>query len=52
MLQTSNNVPPARLSVQILYKEIILFNKHLQAHKLNRQDAMDHSRWRKLIKDD
>jgi len=23
-----------------------------QAHTLNREDAMDHSRWRKLIKDD
>jgi len=23
-----------------------------QAHKLNRKDAMDHSRWRKQIKDD
>jgi len=23
-----------------------------QEHKFNRKDAMDHSRWRKLIKDD
>ena len=22
-----------------------------QAHKLNKEDAMDHSRWRKMIKD-
>jgi len=25
--------------------------KDCQARKLNKQDAMDHSRWRKLIKD-
>ena len=25
--------------------------KDCQAHKLNRDDAMDHSRWRKLTKD-
>jgi len=26
--------------------------KHCQARKLNREDAIDHSRWRKLTKDD
>jgi len=26
--------------------------KDSQAHKLNREDAMDRSRWRKQIKDD
>ena len=26
--------------------------KDCRAHKLNREDAVDHSRWRKLIKDD
>jgi len=25
--------------------------KDCQAHKLNKEDAVDHSRWRKLIKD-
>jgi len=25
--------------------------KDCQAHKLNKEDAMDHSRWTKLIKD-
>jgi len=25
--------------------------KDCQAHKLNKEDAMDHSRWRKLIND-
>jgi len=26
--------------------------KDCQAHKLNREDAMDYSRWRKQIRDD
>jgi len=26
--------------------------KDYQAHKLNREDAMDHSRWKKQIRDD
>jgi len=26
--------------------------KDCQAHKLNREDAMDHGRWRKWIRDD
>jgi len=26
--------------------------KDCQAHKLNEEDAMDHNRWRKQIKDD
>jgi len=29
-----------------------LVQKDCQARKLNREDAMDHSRWRKQIKDD
>jgi len=29
-----------------------LWKKDCQAHKLNREDAMDHSRWRKQIMDD
>ena len=29
-----------------------LCKKTCQAHKLNREDAMDHDRWRKQIKDD
>ena len=28
-----------------------VLEKDSQAHKLNREDAMDHSRWRKMIKD-
>jgi len=32
------------------WREIV--QKICQAHKLNREDAIDHSRWRKLIKDD
>ena len=28
-----------------------LFNLDCKASKLNRENAMDHSRWRKLIKD-
>ena len=31
---------------------IEVVQKDCQAHKLNRMDAMDHSRWRKLIRDD
>jgi len=31
------------------WREVVL--KDYQARKLNREDAMDHSRWRKLIKD-
>jgi len=26
--------------------------KDCQAHRLNREDAMDHNRWRKQIRDD
>jgi len=29
-----------------------LSKKNCQAHKLNREDAVDHNRWRKQIKDD
>jgi len=29
-----------------------LWQKNCQAHKLNREDAMDHNRWRKQIRDD
>jgi len=29
-----------------------IVQKDCQAHKLNREDAMNRSRWRKLIKDD
>jgi len=32
------------------WKEVV--QKDCQACKLNREDAMNHSRWRKLIKDD
>ena len=28
-----------------------IVQKECQAHKLNREDAIDHGRWRKLIKD-
>jgi len=28
-----------------------VMQKDHQAHKLNREDAVDHNRWRKLIKD-
>jgi len=31
------------------WKEVV--QKDCHARKLNREDAMDHSRWRKLIKD-
>jgi len=31
------------------WKEVV--QKNCQAHKLNREDAMDCSRWMKLIKD-
>ena len=29
-----------------------IVQKDCQAHKLNREDAMDHNRWMKQIKDD
>ena len=32
------------------WREVV--QKECQACKLNREDAMDHSRWKKLIKDD
>jgi len=32
------------------WREIV--QKDSQAHKLNREDAMDHNRWRKQIRDD
>jgi len=32
------------------WKEVA--QKDCSTHKLNRQDAVDHSRWRKQIKDD
>jgi len=32
------------------WREVV--QKDCQAHKLNRKDAKDRSRWRKLIKDD
>jgi len=32
------------------WREVV--QKDFQAHKLKREDAMDHSRWQKLIKDD
>jgi len=32
------------------WREIV--EKDCQAHKLNREDAMDHNRWRKQIRDD
>jgi len=31
------------------WREVV--KKECQARKLNKEDAMDHSRWRKLIKD-
>jgi len=31
------------------WREVV--QKDCQARKLNREDAVDHSRWRKLIKD-
>jgi len=31
------------------WREVV--EKDSQARKLNKEDAMDHSRWRKLIKD-
>jgi len=31
------------------WREVV--EKYCQACKLNKEDAMDHSRWRKLIKD-
>ena len=31
------------------WREVV--QKDCEAHKLNREDDMDHSRWRKLIKD-
>jgi len=31
------------------YREVV--EKDCQAHKLNKEGAMDHSKWRKLIKD-
>jgi len=31
------------------WREVV--EKDCQAHKLNKEDAMDRSRWRKLIKD-
>jgi len=31
------------------WREVV--EKDCQARKLNKEDAMDHSRWRKLIKD-
>jgi len=31
------------------WREVV--QKDCQAHKLNREDAMDRSRWRKMIKD-
>jgi len=31
------------------WREVVL--KHCHTHRLNREEAMDHSRWRKLIKD-
>jgi len=36
---------PKRTWTQVMQKDC-------QAHKLNREDAMDRSKWRKLIKDD
>jgi len=30
------------------YREVV--EKDCEAHKLNKEDAMDHSKWRKLIK--
>jgi len=29
-----------------------IVEKDCQAHRLNREDAMDHNRWRKQIRDD
>jgi len=31
------------------WREVV--KEDCQAHKLNKKDAMDHSRWKKLIKD-
>jgi len=31
------------------WREVV--EKDCQAHKLNKEDAIDHRRWRKLIKD-
>jgi len=32
------------------WREVV--QKDCQAHKLNREDAMDRGRWRKLVKDE
>jgi len=32
------------------WREVV--QKDYQVHKLNREDSMDHSRWRKQIKDE
>jgi len=29
-----------------------VLEKDYEAHKLNREDAMDHARWRKKVRDD
>jgi len=41
--------PRPRAKPKRTYREVV--EKDCQAHKLNKEDAMDHSKWRKLIKD-
>jgi len=42
-------VPDKRRRPKKTWTEVV--QKDCQAHKLNRKDAMDRSRWRKQIKD-
>ena len=43
-------VPGQEVDQRILGER--LWKKDCQARKLNREDAMDHNRWRKQIRDD
>jgi len=41
--------PRTRARRKRTWREVV--REDCQAHKLNTEDAMDHSKWRKLIKD-
>ena len=41
--------PRPRARPKRTWREVV--REDCQAHKLNTEDAMDHSKWRKLIKD-
>jgi len=43
-------VPGQQVDQRKLGREIV--EKDCQAHKLNKQDVVDHNRWRKQIRDD